>query len=79
MLTFNEGNKIKNDFWDKNAKIYDKFMKKDSSAYEQMYSLIRPAVKNKDILYEAYRLPALYKMVKRRISKFLDNKRLHTI
>ena len=41
---------MKNDFWDKNAKIYDKFMKKDSSAYEQMYALIRPTVKNKDVL-----------------------------
>ena len=41
---------MKNDFWDKNAKIYDKFMKKDSSAYEQMYDLIRPAIKNKDVL-----------------------------
>lgn len=41
---------MKNDFWDKNAKIYDKFMKKDSSAYEQMYALIRPAIKNKDVL-----------------------------
>lgn len=50
MLTFDEGNKMKNDFWDKNAKIYDKFMKKDSSAYEQMYALIRPAIKNKDVL-----------------------------
>lgn len=41
---------MKKDFWDKNAKIYDKFMKKDTSAYEQMYALIRPAVKNKDVL-----------------------------
>lgn len=70
---------MEKNFWDRNAKIYDKFMKKDAAAYKQMYSLIRPAVKNKDILFEAYRLPALYKMVKRRTSKFLDNKRLHII
>lgn len=41
---------MEKNFWDRNAKIYDKFMKKDASAYEQMYSLIRPAVKNKDVL-----------------------------
>ena len=54
-------------------------MKKDAAAYEQMYSLIHPAVKNKDVLYKACRLPALYKMVKRRISKFLKIKPLHTV
>ena len=41
---------MEKNFWDRNAKIYDKFMKKDAAAYEQMYSLIRPAVKNKDVL-----------------------------
>ena len=37
-------------FWDKNAKRYDRFMRKDSAAYERLYALIRPAVKNKDVL-----------------------------
>ena len=41
---------MEKNFWDRNAKIYDKFMKKDASAYEKMYSLIRSAVKNKDVL-----------------------------
>lgn len=41
---------MKSNFWDKNAKIYDRFMKKDASAYVEMYALIRPAVKNKDVL-----------------------------
>ncbi len=42
---------MEKNFWDRNAEIYDKFIKKDASAYEQMYSLIRPAVKNKDVFY----------------------------
>jgi len=41
------------DFWDRNAGMYDRFMKKDSAAYEQMYALIRPAVKGKTVLETA--------------------------
>ena len=28
------------DFWDKNAGRYDRFMRKDRAAYEEMYKLI---------------------------------------
>ena len=38
------------DFWDKNAGRYDRFMRKDRAAYEKMYELIRPIVKNKTVL-----------------------------
>ena len=38
------------DFWDKNAGRYDRFMRKDRSAYEKMYELIRPVVKAKTVL-----------------------------
>lgn len=37
-------------FWDRNARFYDVFMKKDAAAYEQMYALLRPAVKDKTVL-----------------------------
>ena len=37
-------------FWDKTAKIYDRFMKKDHKAYEQMYTLILPVVRHKHVL-----------------------------
>ena len=37
-------------FWDKNAGRYDRFMRKDRAAYEKMYELIRPIVKNKTVL-----------------------------
>ena len=30
-------------FWDKNAGRYDRFMRKDRAAYDEMYELIRPA------------------------------------
>ena len=39
-----------NDFWDKNAGRYDRFMRKDQAAYEEMYKLIRPVVKAKTVL-----------------------------
>ena len=29
-------------FWDKNAGRYDRFMRKDRAAYEEMYALIWP-------------------------------------
>lgn len=37
-------------FWDRNAKLYDWFMNKDKKAYEELYTLIRPIVKNKTVL-----------------------------
>ena len=38
------------DFWNKNAKRYDRFMRKDAAVYRQMYELIRPVVKSKTVL-----------------------------
>ncbi len=38
------------DFWDKSANRYDRFMRKDRAAYEEMYELIRPIVKGKTVL-----------------------------
>ena len=38
------------DFWDKNAGRYDRVMRKDQAAYEEMYKLIRPVVKAKTVL-----------------------------
>ena len=37
-------------FWDKNAGRYDRFMRKDQAAYEEMYKLIRPVMKAKTVL-----------------------------
>ena len=37
-------------FWDRNARIYNRFMRKDHAAYETMYALIRPVVKAKTVL-----------------------------
>ena len=37
-------------FWDRNAGRYDRFMRKDRAAYEEMYKLIRPVVKAKTVL-----------------------------
>ena len=37
-------------FWDKNAGRYDRFMRKDRAAYDEMYALIRPIVKAKTVL-----------------------------
>ena len=37
-------------FWDKNAGRYDRFMRKDQAAYEEMYALIWPVVKAKTVL-----------------------------
>ena len=39
-----------NNFWDRNAGRYDRFMRKDRAAYEKMYELIRPIVKAKTVL-----------------------------
>ena len=37
-------------FWDKNAGRYDRFMRKDRAAYDEMYELIRPIVRHKTVL-----------------------------
>ena len=37
-------------FWDKNAGRYDRFMRKERAAYEEMYELIRPIVRHKTVL-----------------------------
>ena len=42
-------------FWDKNAGRYDRFMRKDRAAYEEMYALIRPVVKAKNGARAGYR------------------------
>ena len=38
------------DFWDKNAGRYDRFMRKDRAAYDELYALIRPIVRHKTVL-----------------------------
>ena len=42
--------KVRKNFWDKNAGRYDRFMRKDRAAYDEMYALIRPVVKAKTVL-----------------------------
>ena len=37
-------------FWDRNAGRYDRFMRKDRAAYDEMYALIRPLVRHKTVL-----------------------------
>ena len=37
-------------FWDRNAGRYDRFMRKDEAAYDEMYELIRPVVRHKTVL-----------------------------
>ena len=37
-------------FWNRNAKRYDRFMRKDRAAYEKLYELIRPVVKARTVL-----------------------------
>ena len=37
-------------FWDKNAGRYDRFIRKDRAAYDEMHELIRPVVKAKTVL-----------------------------
>ena len=37
-------------FWDKNAGRYDRFMRKDGAAYDEMYEMIRPVVRHKTVL-----------------------------
>ena len=50
MLTDAGGVVVKKTFWDLTAKIYDRFMRKDQKAYEQMYALSCPAVRHKQVL-----------------------------
>ena len=42
--------KERKNFWDKNAGRYDRFMRKDGAAYDEMYALIRPLVRHKTVL-----------------------------
>ena len=42
--------KERKSFWDRNAWIYDRFMRKDAAAYEQMYAMMQPAVRHKTVL-----------------------------
>ena len=37
-------------FWDKNAGRYDRFMRKDAAPYERLYRLLRPVVRQKTVL-----------------------------
>ena len=37
-------------FWGKNAGRYDRFMRKDRAAYDEIYALIRPLVRHKTVL-----------------------------
>ena len=37
-------------FWDRNAGRYDRFMRKDVAAYVQLYELMRPVVQGKTVL-----------------------------
>ena len=37
-------------FWDRNAGRYNRFMRKDRAAYEEIYELIRPIVRHKTVL-----------------------------
>ena len=42
--------KEQKNFWDKNAGRYDRFMRKDGAAYDEMCAHIRPVVKAKTVL-----------------------------
>ena len=42
--------KERKNFWDRNAGRYDRFMRKERAAYEEMYELIRPIVRHKTVL-----------------------------
>ena len=37
-------------FWDRTAIIYDRFMRRDAAAYDRMYALLRPVVRDKTVL-----------------------------
>ena len=42
--------RARKNFWDRNAGLYDCFMRKDRIVYEKMYELICPVVKDKTVL-----------------------------
>ena len=42
--------KEQKNFWDRNAGRYDRFMRKDRAAYDEMHALIRPLVRHKTVL-----------------------------
>ena len=42
--------KERKNFWDRNANRYDRFMRKDRAAYDEMYDLIQPVVRHKTVL-----------------------------
>ena len=44
------------DFWDKNAGRYDRFIRKDRAAYDEMYELIRPVVRHLMGIPENYKV-----------------------
>ena len=37
-------------FWDKNAGRYDRFMRKDRAAYDEMYEMLQPVVRHTTVL-----------------------------
>ncbi len=37
-------------FWDRNARLYDRFMRKDAAAYRRMYELLRQTVRHRTVL-----------------------------
>ena len=37
-------------FWDRNAGRYDRFMRRDAAAYEELYELLWPVVRHKTVL-----------------------------
>ena len=42
--------KNRRNFWDRTAKIYDRFMRRDAAAYDRMYALLRSVVRDKTVL-----------------------------
>ena len=42
--------KERRNFWDRNAGIYDCFLRRDMAAYERLYELLRPVVLHKTVL-----------------------------
>lgn len=42
--------KERRNFWDRNAGIYDRFLRRDMAAYERLYELLRPVVLHKPVL-----------------------------
>ena len=46
-------------FWDKNAGRYDRFMRKDRAAYDEMYELIRPILLHKVVVTSGISVPEI--------------------